>query len=134
MPAKTWRHVVVQAPLRRAPELMPYEVDGGRARLDVRNESSAQALWGRHSRRFRAGWEWGRASGEGYVEFRPHSNDRSEVVLHLRAPQGFWSVLWWNEQKLERIARTLALQLRHEIDAAAQRQTEIDRERAARLA
>lgn len=123
MPASTWEHAVVQAPLRRAPELMPDEVADGSATLDLRHERMADtAFWGDGTRRFHAGWTEGRWTGTGYVELRPHSSRTSEVVLHLRAPDGVFARLVWDEPRLQRAARALLRSLRDEIDTAAARE------------
>lgn len=129
MGAKAWQHVVVRAPLRWAPELVPAEVRAGDVALEVRHETTMEgAFWGRDAKRFRAVWRAGRSSGKGYVEFRPHSSKLHEAVVHLEAPSGLLGRLAWSAERLKRTALGLALSLRFEMDTRAdERRAEGDR-------
>lgn len=120
MGAKTWEHVVVQAPLRWATELIPAEVRAGDVTMRIeRNGSAEGAFWGKGTRRFPATWSHGRTTGEGYVELRPHSSELAEAVVHLEAPRGPLSGLLWSAERLSRSALGLALELRYEVDSGA---------------
>lgn len=120
--AKTWQHVVVQAPLDLAPELLPDEISSGPTTLEVLHERTAEgAFWGRDARRFRSRWTRGRREGAAYVELRPHSSRTTEMVVHLEAPKRNGR-LWWSRDRLSREALGLALALRYDMDVkAAQR-------------
>jgi hypothetical protein len=120
MGAKAWQHVVVRAPIGSAPDAAPEQVMAGRVRLEIRHETTAEgAFWGKQARRFRSVWTDGGHKGAAYVEFRPHSRDLTEVVVHLASPESVIGSLTWRADRLNRAALGLALALRREIDSRA---------------
>ena len=117
---ESWRHVVVNAPLRSVPRMLPEEVTVDRMRLEPRHEMTAgAAFWGRDAHRYRAVWTAGRWAGQGYVEVRPHSESASEVVVYLHAPKGLGRLVW-SRGRLDRAAGGLAEELRAHIDALSE--------------
>lgn len=122
MRAKSWQHVVTQAPMDATARMIPDVVAGDDATLELRHEVTAEpAYWGPGSRRYRAIWRSKGREAKAFVEIRPHSSATTEIVVCLDRPSGLVAALTWGARRLDRAAASFAANLRAQVEAQARR-------------
>lgn len=114
---------IAQASVARAAEALPGRLEIGRTTLHISPKAA-----GRDERRFAARWSKGGSRGSAYVEVRPVSKARSEIVVALEPRTGLGRLFgpmlrWMIEQFADALRYEIETRAAEETDAFAARRT-----------